>query len=1026
MEQSAPVSIGEVLRRYRMEAGLTQEALADRAGVSARAVRAIEGGTRQTPRKETLSLLAEALGLSPTERARLEAMAQQRRATLARVGAVPPLRVQERRPLVGREGELAALDAFLSSSAPPCLFLAGEPGIGKTRLLEEGLARASALDWTVIAGGCQRRSALEPYAPCADALAHFIAPRSPERLRRDLQGCGWLVRLLPELADLAALPTPAWTMASDQERRLMFAAVARFLENVGGHSGTLLVLDDLQWAGADALDLIGFLVRGAGDYRVRVLGAYRDTEVTQGDPLLLLLGDLARVRSVVVAPLAALVPEAAERLLADALGEGAAPDQGAPAALAGTVSTDAGITRQILARAGGVPYYILSCAQEASQSGPSASPEALAVPWSVATSIQQRIALLAPPAEEVLTVAAIAEGALSRPVLLAVLAEQSVSRKVAIPAVEATVRARLLRETEEGAYRFVHDLIRETVAATLSGARRMTVHSQVAEVLERQPDADRNAAKIAWHFAQGNDLARALPYALRAADQAEAVYAYGEAEAHCRDAIAWARALGDQECEAEALEKLADALFRLARFNEVGECLAQAAAIYRALRLWDRLAWVTTLLARAHYPLGRLDEAMGQVEEVLALAAASGDLKHQEASAPSMPTEEGAIVEQVAGYFSPRTAAGIYILWSGTLMAEKRYDECARVTERAIEYARAAGEYRLESLGYTTRAHLHLARAETAEAATWLARARECARAHGDLQSLHDALVVMGWLHETRAEPKAARAVYQEMYEIGTQVGDIGFVGATLCTLAAFCFLRGEWAEAQRMLERALGVLSKGEVLGLAPEGGLALLALARGTMDASTTAKLESLGLAFERTEDHLSALAITLLGEHDILTGQPAHARDWLRRSAESASTKIQESGVLLPVLAWAELALGNLETARALLANVNAQQGPYSYLAALDCDRVAALLALREGRIEEARAAAVRSVERARAFGFPYAEVKALFVLGQVFAEQGHADEAREAFTTALAICDRLGEGLYRPHIVRALDALGSTGL
>jgi hypothetical protein len=117
-----------------------------------------------------------------------------------------------------------------------------------------------------------------------------------------VQGCGWLVRLLPELLEAGVVTAPMWTLPPEQERRLMFGAVARYLANVAGPSGTLLLLDDLQWAGGDALALLERLVtevagegsESEGGAPLRLLGAYRATEVRPEDPLGLVLADLAR------------------------------------------------------------------------------------------------------------------------------------------------------------------------------------------------------------------------------------------------------------------------------------------------------------------------------------------------------------------------------------------------------------------------------------------------------------------------------------------------------------------------------------------------------------------------------------------------------------------------------------------------------------------------------------------------------------------------------------------------------------
>src|SRR5262249_15470911 len=199
-------------------------------------------------------------------------------------------------PLVGRARELALLERHLAGEGPPVLLVAGEPGIGKTRLLQEAAARAAGTGWCVLQGGCSRRGGQEPYAPVLGALEWYIRGHDPIHLRTTLQGCAWLVRLLPELADGPIEPLPAWTLPPEQERRLIVRAVGRFLANAAlqaSHDGqktrqagcgVLLVLDDLQWASADALELLVALVRTIPELPLRVLSAYRDSEIGPDDP----------------------------------------------------------------------------------------------------------------------------------------------------------------------------------------------------------------------------------------------------------------------------------------------------------------------------------------------------------------------------------------------------------------------------------------------------------------------------------------------------------------------------------------------------------------------------------------------------------------------------------------------------------------------------------------------------------------------------------------------------------------------
>ena len=196
-----PTAFGSLLKRLRVAAGLTQEALAERAGLSVRAISDLERGVNRAPHDDTLQLLVEALSLHPADRAALLAATQQpadSSFTLLRgkgqisalEGAAPAF--------VGRQNELAALDRHLAGDGPPILLLAGEPGIGKSRLLREATQAAPGYGLRSLEGGCQR-SGQDPYQPIVRALSRYIWTQPHEQLRSDLQECAWLTRLLPEI-----------------------------------------------------------------------------------------------------------------------------------------------------------------------------------------------------------------------------------------------------------------------------------------------------------------------------------------------------------------------------------------------------------------------------------------------------------------------------------------------------------------------------------------------------------------------------------------------------------------------------------------------------------------------------------------------------------------------------------------------------------------------------------------------------------------------------------------------------------
>src|SRR5262249_52348932 len=216
------------------------------------------------------------------------------------------------------------------------------------------------------------------------------------------------------------------------------------------------------------------------------------------------------------------------------------------------------VRERLLERAGGLPFYLVSCAEglhDAAATATAAHPDPeREVPWHVAQSIRQRVAAL-PAAAQILLGVAAAVGRPASWVLLSAVSGQS--EEALLETLEAVCAARLLLERDADVYAFAHDLVREVVEGDLSATRCATLHRRVAAALEGDGATARSehAAELANHLTRGGQAERALPYALRAGDQAEAVYAYSEAERHFRIAVKLARAVGATPSEGQALEK---------------------------------------------------------------------------------------------------------------------------------------------------------------------------------------------------------------------------------------------------------------------------------------------------------------------------------------------------------------------------------------------------------------------------------------------------------------------------------------
>jgi predicted ATPase len=200
--------------------------------------------------------------------------------------------------LVGRDGELAELLAGIDDAATGrgrlCL-LAGDPGIGKSRLADEAAARARDRGITVAWGRCWEAGGAPAYWPWVQALRACVRGLGSEELRSRLgAGAPHLAQVVAEVAEIlpdVGSPPP---IGAEGGRFRLFNAVTTFLRNATAGQPLMLVLDDLHAADEPSLLLLRFVARELGDSRVLVVAAYRDMEVDHGHPLAAALGELSR------------------------------------------------------------------------------------------------------------------------------------------------------------------------------------------------------------------------------------------------------------------------------------------------------------------------------------------------------------------------------------------------------------------------------------------------------------------------------------------------------------------------------------------------------------------------------------------------------------------------------------------------------------------------------------------------------------------------------------------------------------
>jgi transcriptional regulator with XRE-family HTH domain len=297
MVRAQTLPFGELLKGYRQAAALTQEELAERAGLSVRGIKALESGDRTRPYRDTIRLLADALQLTDEERSTFEAAAR---------AAIAPSRSHQDQParplpvgrflgalasgpLVAREEELgrvlATLDAVVDGSGQ-FLVLAGETGIGKTRLAQEIHREALQHGFLVGIGRCHEPEQAVSFSPFLELLA-TLPPPAGESVRDEIARCApALNRSLPD----GHLPEP---LAAQEEEQLCRAVTASLL-TLAGEAPVALLLDDLHWADGASLHLLWYLAEHLRSSRILLVGTYRDTEITREHSLEGVLRDLGR------------------------------------------------------------------------------------------------------------------------------------------------------------------------------------------------------------------------------------------------------------------------------------------------------------------------------------------------------------------------------------------------------------------------------------------------------------------------------------------------------------------------------------------------------------------------------------------------------------------------------------------------------------------------------------------------------------------------------------------------------------
>jgi DNA-binding SARP family transcriptional activator len=609
--------------------------------------------------------LAEGLGVDPS----IET--EQLHTTILRGEAMPTAPAQPLPRVVGRERDLMALEAALaraSGGQPSAVVVEGEPGIGKSALIDAFRARVSD-DALVIIGRCDELGRDLPLQPLLDGVERHLRAAgisTRDMIDADTTALGPLLGLSQEGTTSSGVTT---TWDADDGQAALFRSLLGVIERLAAGRPIVIVLEDVHLAGVGTVEWVQYALRCAA--RLLVVATRR----AQPGPT------IAEAETLVVGPL------------------------GLDAAAALVGEERAGELHQ---RSGGNPLFLVELA--AARGG--------ALPASIRALARARADALGDAAAASLLTAAVLGPDIDVDLLAAVV---HVEVGQLLDHLDAAVDIRLVAESG-GVMRFTHELIREALETSATAARRAYLHREAARVLAARRHIDPLA--IAWHARQGGDTelaAGALIHAARAAsarfdlDEAarllgDAVEMYESAEAHrelarvrmARWELTSARASVERAIElgggVGALELAGWVAYYQRAFGDawrfVEEALARADD--PALR-----ASCLALAGRVRHTRGELSAAEAYLEEAVAIAPPEvrsvasiwlGGLRmHQGRPAEAQDLAARGLLdtEGITHPFAP--LHGLYVRAYG-LGAEGRVAEALGVLHRLVEAVDRAGE----------------------------------------------------------------------------------------------------------------------------------------------------------------------------------------------------------------------------------------------------------------------------------------------------------------------------------------------
>jgi predicted ATPase/class 3 adenylate cyclase len=866
-------------------------------------------------------------------------------------------------PVLGRPEELRAIEAFCRGAEPGAgsvLFITGEAGLGKTRLLNEAKRTSWPSGNMWLEGLCASYGKAIPYLPFRGILRGWLEADQLTDDEAALEKLSILSKgvlldrteeLLPHLAVTAGLRletsqgTELQTLSPEARQYRTTEAIRQLIAGLSDERAVIVAIEDLHWADPSSLQLLGDLLPLAERSSVRFVFTLRPEAN----------GDLDELRR------AAGAGEGAQEIQLRALTDEA--DRQILRALVGEAALPADLEARILDASEGNPLYLEEFARSLIDRGSLLSTpqgwrfegdSSIEVPPTLERLVISRIDRLPPEARDLVGTAAVLGTGFTRELIAAVASVDPT------PAIEQLKAGALLVEEPSDVFRFRHALIREASYTNLLKRTRREIHAQAAAALETIYGAalESDLPLIAHHYREAGELEPALRYFELAADASRRLYAVAEAVEQLTAAIEIAGSIGSQR--------------RPKLLHDRGMVRGQSGAVSEARQdLEDAIS-----LARETGDRRLEIESTNELGFLLA-----GAVSYDEA----LPLLERSLADaENHGFGDLQVAAAsrLSIFYTNLLRLDLARDRAKRALQLASELRDERGTAMAMDAMQVASVMIgdveELDRVSTALA--------EVNRRRGDLWYLQWTLFQWAWVDMVSARWEAAERRFIGSLGVNRQIGDDGNESAFIATLSWIARVRGRYAEA---LELGRSAMEKANAAGH-PE----FLSWSSQQLGWSL---LEM--LAFEPAVEQLQL---------SLETAEQAGARLELIRAA-----------CLLSLALWLagdeEKALSQADQAERLVNEVTVPEGR-AYLHGADGPLALATIRAAAGDANQALAIARPILDAARRAGWNEVVARGALTCGRAAASAGDRAGSREALELAADTAERFQmPGLaWRAHL------------